>query len=1260
MKRVKFGGFIVKQGQYQIDPELTEDLRQFPVPENRTDLRSFMGLAQQLGGFSTDLTTILEPLRSLLSYKADWAWQPYHQQAFEEARIVLSNPPHLTYFDPRRQTQLLTDASRLHGLGFLLRQKCDEGTWRTVQCGSRTLAKHESNWSGMAELEALAVAWAAKKCAFFLDGLDHFEIITDSNPLVSILNNRRLDQIQNDRLLKLKTTLLRYNFTARWQAGKRHKIADALSRKPRNEPRTADQVLTQEEDADREFIIATAISQLDSAIPNPSLDAQQEHIQTIRRVGQQDPTYKALLRRIHHGWPDSKQQLLCEDELLAPYYKERESLYAQDDIILHGPRLLVPGPMRRQILHHLHAAHQGISKTLERARMTVWWPTIATDVTDESKPAQSDKNKTPEQLNNEVVAQGDIVRNLKTQKAAKSEVDAAVKLLLQLKGDYKSVTGTEWKPGTAPSGPQKTINVNELSLQISAQGDKVRKLKSEKATKDIVDPEVKLLLTLKDTYKKATGSDWKPEAVVPAHTDAPPSPEIVHNSTDQNTLLEKISAQGDKVRDLKSKKVEKSVVEAEVKVLLALKADYKSLTGSDWKPGAVAQTKAPVPKCDKAHETELLNQITEQGNKVRQLKSEKADKTVVDTAVKSLLSLKEQFKTLTGNVWKPEMATPIVVSPSVNGNESDLTSKINQQGEVVRKAKSGGAAKAEIDTEVKKLLDLKAEYKALTGTDFPTGGRTQKTTKPKEEKVTKAKSEKKEKEKKPTDVEDGAGTKKQTRLGLEAKKEENLSDWYSQVITKGELIEYYDVSGCYILRPWSYSIWEAIKDWFDAEIKKLGVQNCYFPIFVSRAALEKEKTHIADFSPEVAWVTKSGDSELAEPVAVRPTSETVMYPAYAKWVQSYRDLPIKLNQWNNVVRWEFKHPQPFLRTREFLWQEGHNAYANKEDCQADVKTIVDLYAKIYTDLLAIPVIKGRKTEKEKFAGGDYTLTIEGYVAASGRGVQAATSHYLGQNFSKMFEIVFDHPETQEKTFAYQNSWGVSTRSLGVMVMVHGDNQGLVIPPRVALVQVVIVPCGLSDVDRQLLQDSCDELEKELLGAGLRVKGDYRDNYSPGWKFNHWELKGVPIRVELGPKDIKNKQIVAVRRDNGQKVTMKRESAAKDLATLLENIQQNLFNKASEEFTSHTIQVTEWSQFTPNLDKKNVILSPFCGEMECEDAIKTDSTRDASEVAEVGAPSMGAKSLCIPLEQLPMKPNARCIHPKCTRKPKFYTLFGRSY
>ncbi|KAK5648583.1 hypothetical protein RI129_003475 [Pyrocoelia pectoralis] len=890
-------------------------------------------------------------------------------------------------------------------------------------------------------------------------------------------------------------------------------------------------------------------------------------------------------------------------------------------------------------------------------------PTAGTTLSSSQQTGKSDifveKVKTPQQLNDEIIAQGDAVRSLKSQKAAKTEVDAAVQILLHLKAEYKELTSTEWKPGCVPPNSEKAVansaNINDLSVQISAQGDKVRTLKSQKASKDIVDIEVKQLLNLKNSYKQITGTNWTPQPVLQVE------PEILKdNSIDESVLLEKIATQGDKVRDLKSKKAEKSIIDTEVKLLLSLKADYKSLTGVDWKPGAVFQSNVAVPKCNGVNEIELINKITEQGNRVRQLKSEKTDKAIIDAEVKSLLSLKEQFKTLTGKVWKPEMATPAVSNPTINGNESDLTSRITEQGEVVRKVKSSGAAKAEIDGEVKKLLDLKAEYKTLTGTDFPTGGRPQKTTKPKEEKGAKPKSDKKEKDKKSVDLEDGTGIKKQTRLGLEAKKEENLSDWYSQVITKGELIEYYDVSGCYILRPWSYSIWESIKEWFDGEIKKLGVQNCYFPIFVSRAALEKEKTHIEDFSPEVAWVTKSGDSELAEPVAVRPTSETVMYPAYAKWVQSYRDLPIKLNQWNNVVRWEFKHPQPFLRTREFLWQEGHTAYANKDECQAEVKTILDLYAKIYTDLLAIPVIKGRKTEKEKFAGGDYTLTIEGFVAASGRGVQAATSHFLGQNFSKMFEIVFDHPETQEKTFAYQNSWGISTRSIGVMVMVHGDNQGLVIPPRVALVQVVIVPCGLSEVDRQLLQNSCNDLEKQLADAGIRVKGDYRDNYSPGWKFNHWELKGVPIRVELGPKDIKNKQIVAVRRDNGQKVVLKRDTAVKDLAMLLENIQQNLFNKASDEFTKHTVQVTDWSQFTPTLDKKNVILSPFCGEMECEDKIKADSTRDASEVAEVGAPSMGAKSLCIPLEQPPMKPNARCIHPNCNRKPKFYTLFGRSY
>ena len=399
---------------------------------------------------------------------------------------------------------------------------------------------------------------------------------------------------------------------------------------------------------------------------------------------------------------------------------------------------------------------------------------------------------------------------------------------------------------------------------------------------------------------------------------------------------------------------------------------------------------------------------------------------------------------------------------------------------------------------------------------------------------------------------------------MEAKKEENLAEWYSQIITKGELIQYYDVSGCYILRPWSYFIWEQIKDYFDAKIRKLGVQNCYFPIFVSKAALEREKTHIADFAPEVAWVTRSGQSELAEPIAIRPTSETVMYPSYARWIQSHRDLPMKLNQWNNVVRWEFKHPQPFLRTREFLWQEGHTAFANYDEAAAEVYQILDLYADVYKRLLAVPVIKGRKTEKEKFAGADWTTTIEAFISASGRGIQAATSHHLGQNFSKMFAIEFEDPETNQKKHVYQNSWGLTTRTIGILTMVHGDNNGLVLPPPVAFYQVVIVPCGitasLSKEDEAKLYEKCRAFEAELSAAGVRVFGDYKENVSPGWKFSHWELKGVPLRIELGPKDMAQAKFVAVRRDTLKKETFDKACLAHTVTKLLEQIHDDLFAK----------------------------------------------------------------------------------------------------
>nr|XP_058947163.1 bifunctional glutamate/proline--tRNA ligase-like [Pocillopora verrucosa] len=624
-----------------------------------------------------------------------------------------------------------------------------------------------------------------------------------------------------------------------------------------------------------------------------------------------------------------------------------------------------------------------------------------------------------------------------------------------------------------------------------------------------------------------------------------------------------------------------------------------------------------------------------------------------------------------GESVKPSAAMNGTDSPKPTASPEQvekLKSEITVQGDKVRNLKSGGAPKEEVDAAVAELLRLKGEYKNLTGEDVAGGGRGKKEKKKESGKENAKKDSKPVNKQEKTVTENGdadSGAKKITRLGLEAKKEENLSDWFSQVITKSEMIEYYDVSGCYILRPWSYAIWERIRDFFDSEIKKLGVENVYFPMFVSQSALEKEKTHIADFAPEVAWVTKSGQSELAEPIAIRPTSETVMYPAYAKWIKSHRDLPLKLNQWNNVVRWEFKHPQPFLRTREFLWQEGHSAFATYDEAVEEVYTILDLYRQVYTDLLAIPVIKGKKTEKEKFAGGDFTTTVEIYISASGRGIQGATSHHLGQNFSKMFDIVFEDPDPakQDKRFVYQNSWGLTTRTVGVMTMVHGDNQGLVLPPRVASIQAVIVPCGLTvnlpEDEKTKLLDKCKQLEQRLKAAGVRAKGDYRDNYSPGWKFNHWELKGVPLRIEVGPRDLKSEQAVLVRRDTGEKRVIKQAGIEKEIPETLERVHSDMYQRAKEDLDANLAVAHTWTEFNAMLDKQKIIQAPFCGDGSCEGRIKKDSARDQD--LEPGAPSMGAKSLCIPFDQ-PMEITAdtKCVYPGCPQAPKCYTLFGRSY
>jgi len=513
------------------------------------------------------------------------------------------------------------------------------------------------------------------------------------------------------------------------------------------------------------------------------------------------------------------------------------------------------------------------------------------------------------------------------------------------------------------------------------------------------------------------------------------------------------------------------------------------------------------------------------------------------------------------------------------------------------------------------------------------------------------------------------GKKKQTGLALKCRKAEDFAEWYTDVIKKSEMIDYYDVSGCYILRPWAYRIWELIQGFFDGEIKKLGVQNAYFPLFVPKAALEKEEDHLEGFAAEVAWVTKSGASDLAEPIAIRPTSETIMYPAFAKWVQSHRDLPLKLNQWTNIVRWEFKHPTPFLRTREFLWQEGHSAFATQAEADVEVLQILDLYARVYEELLAVPVIKGRKSEKEKFAGGLYTTTVEALIPTNGRAIQAATSHCLGQNFSKMFNINFES-ESGGMENAWQNSWGLTTRTIGVCVMVHGDDKGLVLPPRVAPTQVVIVFIySVKDSDavqtgvRTCASDAADTLKE----AGLSVELDDRDVYTPGWKFNYWELRGVPLRLEVGPRDLAAGNVTAVRRDNGEKLAIPVAELSTAVPALLETIHNDMLERARAVRDSRVAVVESWDEFVPALDRRCIVLAPWCEHTECEEQVKhrsgeeaeaAEESKDEGEEEKAKKLSGSAKTLCVPFEQEPMAAGTKCF--QCDRDASVYCLWGRSY
>ena len=444
----------------------------------------------------------------------------------------------------------------------------------------------------------------------------------------------------------------------------------------------------------------------------------------------------------------------------------------------------------------------------------------------------------------------------------------------------------------------------------------------------------------------------------------------------------------------------------------------------------------------------------------------------------------------------------------------------------------------------------------------------------------------------------------------------NYSSWYTEIVTKAELADYGPVKGTMVIRPYGYSLWELIKNSFDDMIKETGHVNAYFPLFIPKSFLAKEAEHVEGFAKECAIVTHtrlksdsdSGitidpDSKLEEEVIVRPTSETVIWSMYKKWIQSYRDLPLLINQWANVVRWEMR-TRLFLRTTEFLWQEGHTAHATAEEAQEETLLILELYRRLAEEVLAMPVFVGLKSESEKFAGADLTYCIEAMMGDK-RALQAGTSHNLGQNFAKAFEVTFQNKDNNEE-LVYATSWGISTRLVGGVIMTHGDDKGLQLPPKIAPYQVVLVPILRDDDDKKNIQDYLRETLIEMQKLGIRVHEDWRKG-SPGFKFNEWEMKGVPLRLEVGPKDIKEENVVIVRRDNSDKKFVNKESIIDTIISLLDDVQKNMFNKAKSFQTENTFTVSSYDEFKDILSNKGgFIKCGWDGTSETEAAIKNET------------------------------------------------------
>ena len=443
-------------------------------------------------------------------------------------------------------------------------------------------------------------------------------------------------------------------------------------------------------------------------------------------------------------------------------------------------------------------------------------------------------------------------------------------------------------------------------------------------------------------------------------------------------------------------------------------------------------------------------------------------------------------------------------------------------------------------------------------------------------------------------------------IGITASKKDDFSEWYTQVVLKAELADYAPVKGLIVLRPDGYSIWESIKKSLNEKFSKLGVRDGFLPILIPESLLAKEKKHFAGLNPEVFWVTHSGENKLGDKLALRPTSETLAYSLYSKWIKSWRDLPLKINFWNTALRAEIKGTKPFIRTSEFLWQEGHTVHATQEDAEEEVMKILDIYKKTVEEELAIPVTTGRKSEKEKFVGAVYTTTMES-IMPDGKALQMGTSHFLGQNFSKPFEVKFADKDNVEH-FAWQTSWGISWRLIGAMIMIHGDDQGLVLPPKIAPMQVVIIPIYKNDEGKEKVLSKVEEIRKILESKEIRVHVDDRSELSPGYKFNDWELKGVPIRIEIGPKDIENQSVVMAKRYNREKSSLGFTEIEK-IHTILDEIQNSMLKTAREQTKANTIDISDYTEFKSKIEKGGFFSAPWCGKLECEEKIKEETGAD---------------------------------------------------